>query len=179
METPPWFQELVRAMADEEGPPLMTLATLAGDGSPRARLVVIRHYADDGSIVFCSDGRSEKNAQVRRDPRAEAVCWASNRRTQYRLRGRCDIDEDEAVRNEIWRQLSESARALFAWPTPGADRAPDDAFTAKVSEDDPMPANFEVLRLVPTNVDRLDLSATPHRRTIFDPVDAPGRDVNP
>ena len=175
--------DLLQGLEAEDGPPLVTLATLAADGSPRARMLVVRHFTwgGDESIVFCSDARSEKNEQLRRDPRAEAVAWASKRRTQYRLRGRCEIEKDENDRLEIWEQIGDNARALFTWPKPKDKRAADDAFAEKASKDAPMPDNFEVLRLTIDTIDRLDLSQSPHRRTLltWNGENWDAREVNP
>ena len=174
-----WLDELRNAAERLEGPTLLTLATLAKDGSPRARMLVVRNIESDGSLLACSDLRSEKNMQIALRSAAEAVLWFEKDRVQFRLRGHCELGDEDDVRRRVWSGMSDRARALFAWPQPKAERAPNDAFLEKVPADEPMPANFEVLRLTPSVVDRLDLSPTPHRRTIWNPADGPPREVNP
>jgi hypothetical protein len=77
--------------------------------------------------------------------------------------------------------MSNSARALFVWPTPGTARAPDDAFAESVEAKVEMPATFVVLSIKADHVERLDLRQTPHRRTRFrrQHDDWLGEEVNP
>ena len=180
-QTPPWLGSLREAMKTVDGPRLVTLATLAGDGSPRVRTLVVREVEGDGSLLMSSDARSEKNGQVRHDSRAAGALWFEGPKLQFRLRGRCEVAEDDATRRRIWTGQSDRARALFAWPASGEPRADDSEFVEKVAEGEPMPANFEVMRLTAAEVDRLDLSDTPHRRTIYDRAGGAwrSREVNP
>lgn len=164
----PFAAELRRLVDAVEGPPLCTLATLQADGAPAARTVVVRGVNDDGSVLACSDARSEKNHQLHADPRASACFWFEPQRTQFRLRGSVTIlphDDDESAR--VWRSMSDKGRALFAWPQPKAAKEDDDQFAAELAEAAGPPANFEVLRLVPAACDRLVLKGVPHRRTLW------------
>jgi hypothetical protein len=55
---------------------------------------------------------------------------------------------------------------MFTWPPSGQPRtAPDGAFTPAVAATTPPPDTFELIRLTPTEVDRLELTNTPGRRT--------------
>lgn len=162
-----WLDELREASATVEGPRLMTLATIAGDGSPRARTLVLRGIEAGGSLLACSDARTETNTQLKRDARAEAVLWFPAARKQFRLRGSVTILPDGAARQRIWDEMKPNTRAVFAWPHPGAPRAEEDdeAWVKAIDDGEPVPENFEVLRLVPDEVDRLDLTPAPHWRT--------------
>ena len=181
----PWLAELREAKETVHGPTLVYLATLGKNGSPRVRTLVVRGVEEDGSLLSCSDARSDKDDQLKSDPRAEGVLWFEEPKVQFRLRGECRVvsvgDDDDALRERVWKKLKDSGRMLFAWPEPGGPRADDSQFVEGVGEDAAVPDNFEVLRLSAAEVDRLDLSQTPHRRTIWTPDGGEwsGREVNP
>ena len=181
MDVAPWADELRRLAEDHDGPPLATLATLAADGSPRGRTMVVRGVEDDGGFLTTSHDASAKDGELRRDPRAAGVLWFEGERTQFRLRGRIEFVDDAGRRGEVWRGMSDTARALFVWPTPGEPRADDAAFVDKVPADADVPAAFAVLRLVPDGCERLVLSGVPHRRTVWtrDGDGWRGEEVNP
>jgi pyridoxamine 5'-phosphate oxidase len=78
-----WFAE---AAASEELAEAMTLATVAEDGTPSARLVLLKGF-DARGFVFYTNLESRKSAELRGNSRA-ALCflWKSLRR-QVRIEG--------------------------------------------------------------------------------------------
>jgi PPOX class probable FMN-dependent enzyme len=164
-----WVGELSRALADEFGdrPHICTLATVDKTGAPRARSVVCRKIAADGSVWVASDGRSEKNDQAKAVPQSEVVFWLPNRREQFRLLGSVKIvaTNNDPSRLEVWKALSDASRATFFWPSPGARRidAPE-AFKEGVDANTAPPLNFELLVVRPRRVEQLQLAQHPHRR---------------
>ena len=175
-----WVRLLRDALDDEYGrdrPRIATLATVDERGRPRARSVVCRKLTDDGATWYVSDGRSEKNAHVRANPSAEIVFWLSGRREQFRILGTMTI-VDGPDRAMLWRELSDAARALFAWPPPGRPRVLDPAaFPERVGADVPPPATFELIVLEPQEVERLVLTTHPHNRRRWWRTDQGWRDA--
>src|SRR3954463_5584412 len=121
-----WVGELTRALSEEFGeqPLVCTLATVDKAGAPRARSVICRKVGSDGSLIITSDGRKEKNEQVKAVPQGEVVFWLPKLRGQLRLFGAMKRTSDgrDPMRAEIWKLLSDSTRAMFFWPSPGAKR---------------------------------------------------------
>lgn len=181
-----WVNVLRDALHNEFGwdePRVATLATVDRSDAPHARSVICRRVEDDGRIHVVSDARSEKNAQVRAEKRVELVFWLARQRCQFRIAGEMHVigfGQDEALRWELWRALSDEARSLFFWPTPGIAVAQDDEYPQAVSQDVSPPRTFEVLILTPTQAERLALTTHPHRRRRWR-ADASwtGVDVNP
>ena len=170
-----WIGELQSALAREFGdgkPQIATLATVDRGGSPRARTVVCRRVAADGTLYVASDARSEKNDHVKANPQAEVVFWLHGLREQYRVLGAARVGgaapgggPGDPVRIELWRAMSDAARALFLWPSPGARRIdPPEAFPKAVPADASVPPNFEVIVVRPRRVEHLQLAVHPHRR---------------
>lgn len=168
----PWLTELRTALSEEFGekPRVMILATVDRSGAPHARSVVCRRIDDDGKIYAATDARSEKNSQLHGERRAEVVFWLPTIRMQFRITGDSKLitfPEDETLRKELWRSMSDQARSLFFWPTPGVAADTDDAFAEAVSADVAPPRSFEILIIEPKQVDRLALDSHPHRRRLW------------
>jgi PPOX class probable FMN-dependent enzyme len=172
-----WIGELRSALTREFGdgkPCVATLATVDRSGAPRARTVVCRRVADDGTLYVASDARSEKNDQVKASAQAEVVFWLPTLREQYRVLGSVRVGGPAAAgtggtgdpaRAELWRAMSDAGRALFLWASPGARRvdAPE-AFPTAVPAAAAVPPNFELIVVRPRRVEHLQLTVHPHRR---------------
>ena len=157
--------ELRSALDDEsvDGPRIASMATVDAGGRPHVRSVVCRRIGP-GSIWIASDARSDKNGQVRANPAVELAFWLPRRREQFRVAGRVEFLGPED-RKEIWSAMSDSARALFAWPDPGRPRvASAEDFPRSVAADAPLPETFELLAVVVDQVEHLELSQHPQRR---------------
>jgi pyridoxine/pyridoxamine 5'-phosphate oxidase len=102
-----WVGELTRSLSEEFGdqPLVCTLATVDKAGAPRARSVICRKVGTDGSLIITSDGRHEKNEQVKAVPQGEVVFWLPTRREQFRLFGSMKLISDarDPMRAEIWK----------------------------------------------------------------------------
>ena len=180
---PPW-RPLLRAAREREwrSPQArwLQLATVAADGTPRVRTLVVRGWAAAACLDLLSDGRSAKAAELRHQPAVE-LCWLLPRaRCQFRLRGsvtpltgRQMLDQtlDEPLdhewnqeRERHWRALTPPARALWGWPPPGTPLDPRSSFPAELPETAPLPEHFLLLRVALQQVELLELSGVPHQR---------------
>ena len=176
---PPWRQELARALhrnRADRASRYLQLANVQGDGRPANRTVVFRGFDDGSRLLVVTDARSAKAPALAVRPHV-ALCWYfAKTREQFRLDGSAElIDAAEAdaalraARAQAWEHLSESARAQFVWPTPGAAFEPEGAveqFPSKV----PLataPECFLLLRINVYGVDHLELRGSPQLRTRY------------
>jgi pyridoxamine 5'-phosphate oxidase len=93
-----WLSQVDGATAsDVTTTPLMALATVSADGSPRIRHVLLSSY-DRGRLHFHTDQRTDKAAQLAADPRAAAtIVWPEIPR-QLAVAGRVVAEtEDEQI----------------------------------------------------------------------------------
>jgi pyridoxamine 5'-phosphate oxidase len=91
-----WFAD-VRA-AEIEEPNAMVLATATADGSPSARVVLLKGF-DERGFVFFTDYRSRKAAELEANPRAALVLYWPDLERQVRITGgvtRASAEESEA-----------------------------------------------------------------------------------
>jgi len=80
-----WLDEAVHA--DLVEPNAMTLATSTPDGHPSARMVLLKG-ADEHGLVFFTDSRSRKGAELAANPQAALVFWWAELERQVRIVGR-------------------------------------------------------------------------------------------
>ncbi|AMV39301.1 Npun_F5749 family FMN-dependent PPOX-type flavoprotein [Planctomyces sp. SH-PL62] len=169
---------------------LVQLATVRPDGRPAIRTVVFRGFLDDAHrLVFTTDVRSAKRAEIAGNPHA-AVCWYfPETREQFRIAGVAslvDATTSDAnlreARDDLWAAQSEATRLSFTWPSPGEPRDRGRAFPSSPPDPALPVESFGLLILTATEVDHLELLPTPHHRWQFEVDDRgrwSGREVNP
>ena len=173
-----WVEQLRADFTAEfgTGPKVVTLATVDDRGMPRARSVIIRLLTDDGTLVVASDSRHEKNRQLDVGRYGEVCAWLASVRRQFRIACQVTVIGSgppdrtpaaggwQALREQVWTEMSEATRATFFWPDPGTPRVEEpSAFPPAVRTGLP-PANFELLYLRAESVDVLDIASHPHAR---------------
>ncbi|MDN7716666.1 pyridoxamine 5'-phosphate oxidase family protein [Burkholderia gladioli] len=155
---------------------MLQLATLGLDGAPKVRTVVLRGVdAGQGSLLFHTDARSAKLAELRRDGRAALVGCDLAGGLQIRVEGTASVLADQARRLAIWQASRPRTLILYRAPLPPGTpvAAPADAHPASASSaaaaDDALDgfANFAVIELRAEAIDWLDLAADGHRRARF------------
>ena len=80
-----WFAEAQEAEVPD--PNAMTLATATADGTPSARIVLLKAF-DERGFVFFTDYRSRKGAELEANPRAALVFYWGELDRQVRITGR-------------------------------------------------------------------------------------------
>ncbi len=91
-----WFQQAIDAQLLE--PNAMTLATVAGNGQPSARIVLLKIF-DERGFVFFTNYNSLKGKQLTANPQAALVFWWGELERQVRIEGTVeqisDLESDE------------------------------------------------------------------------------------
>ncbi|PFH19695.1 pyridoxamine 5'-phosphate oxidase family protein [Burkholderia sp. JKS000303] len=155
---------------------MLQAATLGLDGAPKVRTIVLRQVSRaDRLLSFHTDVRSEKVAELRRDPRIAIVANDLDALVQIRTEGTVSICDDDVQRRAIWQSSRPHTLLLYRAPLrPGtpielpeeahiaASRSPGAAIT------DDGYRNFCLLHVKLTRIDWLDLARSGHRRAVFD-----------
>ncbi|MEB3209808.1 MAG: Npun_F5749 family FMN-dependent PPOX-type flavoprotein [Leptolyngbyaceae bacterium] len=174
----PWRSPLSRALHRNRSLPYaryFQLATVQSDGKPRNRTVVFRGFSDEGQIQIVTDQRSEKIEHIHHQPWGE-ICWYFPKtREQFRIAGAIALishtstqDNDQALRHQIWHDLSDNARQQFAWPFPRHPRSDASDFDIEPPSPDAPLLHFSVLLLAPHSVDHLELKGNPQDRHVYE-----------
>ncbi|MBJ9752980.1 pyridoxamine 5'-phosphate oxidase family protein [Burkholderia cepacia] len=153
---------------------MLQAATLGIDGAPKVRTIVLRQVnRADHVLSFHTDARSEKVAELRRDPRIALVACDLDALVQIRAEGVASICDDEAQRRAIWQSSRPHTLLLYRAPLPPGTpvESPEAAHVSaspRANPDDDGYENFCLLHVSVTRIEWLELARAGHRRAVFD-----------
>ena len=168
------WQELLRAAGDKAHAwrtPVLATTDVGGDETlPDARTVVLREAdAHRRQLLFYTDARSPKVAQLQARPRGVLVFWSTDLGWQLRCRVQLAAIVDGLAVSSRWAKikLSPAAQDYLSPLAPGSplDGAPPVDHAARGS--------FALLTAEVEGIDWLELHPLGHRRAIFG--DGPAR----
>jgi pyridoxamine 5'-phosphate oxidase len=114
-----WFDS---ALAAVPLPDAMTLATADADGTPDARMVLLKGYGPDG-FRFFSNFESAKATQLAANPRAALVVYWRELDRQVRARG--PVERLDAADSDSYFATRSRESQLGAWASPQSRTLPD------------------------------------------------------
>ncbi|WP_423395228.1 pyridoxamine 5'-phosphate oxidase family protein [Burkholderia sp. LMG 21824] len=150
---------------------MLQAATLGVDGTPKVRTIVLRQVSRAGRVLsFHTDARSEKVAELRRDPHIALVANDLDALVQIRVEGIASICDDEAQRRAVWQSSRPHTLLLYRAPLPPGTpvESPEAAHADSAASTDDGYDNFCLLRVSVTRIDWLELARAGHRRAVFD-----------
>lgn len=153
-----WFAEAASAGVPDVN--AMTLATATADGTPSARVVLLKGV-DERGFVFYTDYRSQKGTELARNPRAALVLYWAPLERQVRIAGtvtRVSTEDSAAyfASRPVASRLSASASTQSAVI---ADRASLEARVAELARTygtatpPPLPTYWGGFRVAPTTLE--------------------------
>jgi pyridoxamine 5'-phosphate oxidase len=152
-----WFAEAVAAVPQE--PNAMTLATVSPDGTPSARIVLLKGF-DDSGFVFFTNYDSAKGQDLAANPRAALLFfWAALER-QVRITGR--VSRVSREESNVYFHSRPIGSQLSASASPQSSVLKDrDELERKVAElareyegrEVPLPACWGGYRLAPDHIE--------------------------
>lgn len=161
-------ERLLREAPTDRRSPWRTLqlATIAADGAPDVRTLVLRGFDPaTRQLRLHTDRRSAKIAELVADPRVMLHGYDPGAKLQLRLAGRASIVAGDDSR-AAWLGSTRQAQACYAvTPAPGT---PVEAPPPAPDHDPAGEANFAVLMVCYHSLDWLWLCAEGHRRARFD-----------
>jgi pyridoxamine 5'-phosphate oxidase len=165
IETQVW-QQLERAtqQRDHEWHTLV-LATVR-DGEAQARTVVLRETdATARELVFYTDARSAKVAQIEAQPVGTLLCWSSRLGWQLRMRVQLQVQASGLAVSSRWARLKLTPAAQdYLSPLP-----PGSPMSRRAEPERASRNHFAVVTAMLLSLDWLELHADGHRRAHFGP----------
>jgi pyridoxamine 5'-phosphate oxidase len=167
------FRTLGRAVADRRSAMhTPSVATLGLDGSPRSRVVVLRHFdGGERSLRFHTDIRSEKYEELQRDARISALFYDAGEKIQLRLSGHASLHVSDEVANQAWASSQAMSRHCYVTePAPGSIIDEGHAFTlpkGRMLTDEGRP-HFAAVVIHFNRLEWLWLGSEGHRRSMFE-----------
>lgn len=142
------------------------LATVGADGWPGARTVVLRQAdARLASLVFYTDSRSPKVAELVAAPHASFVFWSKRLSWQLRVQAHMVVQTSGPQVSEVWERMRQSPAAgdYLAANAPGA--LLPDASERQAPED--LQHHLAIVTAQVQAIDWLELARTGHRCAVL------------
>lgn len=137
-----WFKEAQEVGVPE--PNAMTLATVAPDGQPKARIVLLKQF-DDRGFVFFTNYQSAKGQEIAVEPRASLLFWWIELQRQVRIEG--VLEKIPAEESTAYFQSRPKGSQIGAWASPQSAVIPDrESLKDKVLE---LAAAYEKVDVLP------------------------------
>ena len=187
-QLPGLLWQKLRSATESAKPPfhLPTLCSVTPDGTPAARVVVLRRVEPhQPAIMAHTDRRAPKVAQLRQNPASAWLFYDPPAKLQLRVTGRSSLHTDDALADAQWDQSNLSSRRCYLAPAPPGEPVDGDQPSPNLPEDlrDRLPTaeetrpgrdQFAVVQTVVERFDMLYLHHAGHRRAemIFRPGQA-------
>lgn len=156
------WKTLVRASVDKKHPWRVVGFGTAGPRGPQVRSVILRGVdTAEHSLVFYTDRRSQKMADITHDPRVALLFWNPRSNTQLRVCGIAAPQASELIVNSLWERIPDYAKKDYATlSAPGAMLVEDVlAYDLDTSRN-----NFVVLNVKVQRIELLELKREGHVR---------------
>ncbi len=136
---------------------LLQLATVAPDGAPELRTLVLRRFERSPLVAtFHADRRSAKIRAISAAPRVALLAWSDAMQLQVRMTGEARIHTGDDVARAEWDALSSGARATYTLAAIPGTPVTDAEADAHIHEADAL-GQFAVLRIAAARLDILEL----------------------
>ncbi|HEX8429554.1 pyridoxamine 5'-phosphate oxidase [Hymenobacter sp.] len=109
-----WLNEALQAQLDE--PTAMTVSTVAVNGQPSARVLLLKGLPDDAAFLFYSNYDSRKGQELAARPLAALTFFWPGLERQVRVEGRIE-KAPEALSTEYFQSRPRSSQ-IGAWASP-------------------------------------------------------------
>lgn len=169
------WQLIETAVKDRHSPyHLPVLATVAAEGGPSARIVVLRAADAANWRLRChTDNRSGKFADISADPRVMFHFYDPVHKVQIRAFGEAVLHQGNATANAAWADSAASSKqCYFADPGPGMPvEAPTNGLPVDPTAFENAEIGLAAFTVVEAAISRLEwvhLDHRGHRRALFD-----------
>jgi hypothetical protein len=158
------WHELAQARRDKNHAfRLLSLATVDGEGADLRSVMLREVQAETQTLVFFTDARSPKVAQIGRQPAGTLMAWCKQLGWQLRLRVQLEVLSSGLAVSSHWARLKLTPAAQdYLSPLPPG--APVEHPPPERSSRD----HFAVVNARVQSIDWLELRAEGHRRAVFD-----------
>ena len=147
------------------------ISTIARDGRPRARVVVLRAVdREHRHLRFHTDIRSDKFHELHADPRIALLFYDAEEKIQLRIEGRATLHQNDECADAAWASSQAMSKLCYAVePGPGHHISARDDFSLPRdrAESETGRAHFAAVIVTIEDMDFLWLGAAGNRRASY------------
>ncbi|MBD2385603.1 pyridoxamine 5'-phosphate oxidase [Cylindrospermum sp. FACHB-282] len=174
-----WFDQALAAQLPE--PNAMTIATATLDGSPSARMVLLKDF-DQRGFVFFTNYNSRKGQELAANPQAALVFWWAELERQVRIVG--TVEEVSSEESDGYFNMRPPNNRLGAWASNQSEviasreeleQRLQQFQTQYANQEVPRPPHWGGLRVIPKEIEFWQgRSSRLHDRLLYTPLDDGG-----
>ena len=158
--------ELNRGALDSKHPfRFVSMATLSEEG-PDVRYVVLRKIDKEFNFYFFTDLRTSKVAQLNKDNRITLLFYHPGKRVQIKVTGLAEIHMNDSLSQNFWSQVQGEAKKAYNSILAPRSIIPDPSLAYQWSVEKDY-HNFGLIKLIPLEIEGLQLNGMTHIRTRF------------
>ncbi|MEK6337488.1 MAG: pyridoxamine 5'-phosphate oxidase [Acidobacteriota bacterium] len=153
-----WFEEARARGVSEQDATSMTLATATSDGTPDARIVLLKSF-DDSGFVFYTNYQSRKGRELSESPRACLLFYWASLWRQVRIEG--TVEKISEAESDAYFQSRPLGSQLGAWASNQSEvvatreslEARYDELQKRFGDNVPRPPHWGGYRVNPTAIE--------------------------
>ncbi len=155
--------EIHRGALDKKHPFRYCIMSTFGETFPESRYVVLRKVDQDLNCFIHTDSRSQKINEIKSDHHCTLLFYHPSKKLQIRLKGKILSEPDTS---KLRTSMSANARKAYSSvKAPGKKISkPQEAWIWSENDEG---KHFSVLKIIPVEIDLLQLSAQQHLRANF------------
>lgn len=152
------------AAGDNNSFQYLHLSTIDMNGRPRSRTIVLREVRENDDFIIFTDDRTTKVVELKQNPEVHLIGYDHQQLTQLRIHARAEIISDPSERNQLFEQVTDKRiKDYTVDPAPGT-RIDDPSELTYLDDEE---HHFCPLRLVPYELEYLELKRPNHLRALF------------
>ncbi|WP_114748083.1 pyridoxamine 5'-phosphate oxidase family protein [Pleomorphovibrio marinus] len=158
--------ECSKAVIDPNHPfRFITLSTF-GTEFPNSRYVVLRAINQDFKVYFYTDSRSQKIAEIQKNPAVSLHLYHPEKKVQAKILGKASVHTMDEITAYHWKKVKGEARKAYcSIHKPGTKiDSPEQAHQWSENLD---ARYFSILAINPRSVELLQLNGVEHLRAVF------------
>ncbi len=143
----------------------MTFSTFSSD-YPNSRYVVLRGVVADLQLLFYTDYRSKKVSEIQDNPKVSLHFYHPEEKVQAKILGKATLHHKDEFASKRWMEVDgEAKKAYSSVLSPGTEIV--HPAEAHKWEEKPSGDYFTVVKVIPHQVELLQLNGVEHLRVRF------------
>ncbi len=160
------FTELRKGSVQKKHPFRNVVFNTVSGNLPKSRWVVFRKLTENASFLIYTDARSEKVTELKENSNCALLFYHNRQGVQIRFEGTALIHQQDELTKKYWPGIQGNGLKSYTTVLPPGTQIED---KAKGNQwlDDPSDLFFNIIEVIPSKIEVLQLDRTAHIRAKF------------